>query len=413
MRLNKSRMKINKKILIGIGVLIFIFTMSFNVSADCNNTCEIKLNPTSELPPSLEFPKNVTPPKPPPDGIIIESQHARLSSFALLVIITAVVVLIIAVSYKLSLFKKFSSIFVSVIKKRITLLIYAFAVSAPFLLVEFGLTIFGDGIIEGKLAWATPVIITHIGALFLFFIIRDIVIKKEVFKQFKGGFIVLLSLTALMFIFETLAKIPALKEVSIGGYTLSLIFSWNTIFSATIFGLILTPFFSIFFFIFILSFYEFIFRLFTGKLIAHPFIKIGAFALLTLLSIGSLIYYVVPDEKPLDFKPFHNNYDIKTDANPWFDHYPTLEILRLNKIKNARWDDSFEHGPIHVRAGEEIKNINYRWVEDIRKGSYSIERENKPMIFEIPMRLFVMLFFSLPVLAVFIMLYLIFKREKY
>lgn len=63
---------------------------------------------------------------------------------------------------------------------------------------------------------------------------------------------------------------------------------------------------------------------------------------------------------------------LDVSANPVLDTVPTLEILRLQGL-DARWMDSWEHGPILVKGSpEQVSRLGFTWVKDISMYGHSI-----------------------------------------
>jgi hypothetical protein len=218
--------------------------------------------------------------------------------------------------------------------------------------------------IAAMLTWGIFFITLYMGSLHLFFIARSILVKKQsVLRNFKRGLLLLAALTLAMLLLEVFSGFEALRPLALPAYLLVLLYSWNILYMLLKMGhsFILYAFFSYFFILSLLAFYELAIRIAKNK----SKTRIAFAGVFSLLSIAALYYYLAPIQTPEVTAEGGYDYALEVNANPVLDAIATIEVLRFQGLE-ARWQDTWEHGPVLVRGDpEQIAGLRYTWIEGI------------------------------------------------
>lgn len=222
------------------------------------------------------------------------------------------------------------------------------------------------------LTWNIFFITLYLGSLHLFFIARNVFIKKEsVIRNFKQGLLILAALTLALLFLEVFSAFETLRPLALPAYLLVLLYSWNILYILLKLGqspFILYAFFSYFFILSLLAFYELAIRIAKNKSKTRT-----AFAsVFFLLSIAALYHYLAPVQTPEITAEGEYDYALEVSANPVLDAIATIEVLRFQGLE-ARWLGTWEHGPILVKGSpEQVSGLQYSWIRGVSSYEHAV-----------------------------------------
>ncbi|RMF89967.1 MAG: hypothetical protein D6733_05115, partial [Methanobacteriota archaeon] len=206
----------------------------------------------------------------------------------------------------------------------------------------------------------------------IFFIVRNIFVKKDGFKKnFKHGILTFVGLSLMILLTEHVLKIKAIYASAMTVHLLAFLYSWNPIILSTL--MLKWPFplniLAILFSLSVFAFYELAYLIVKQRGLA----KFVFVSLILLFSFSAVYYFLLPAKNVEAVFSETGSYVFDVSANPLLDAAPIAEILRLNGIE-ARWEDRWEHGPLLVKADyKDVVNLKYRWIKSVTPYPHKIE----------------------------------------